>query len=409
MHVVRINVGLSEWAISVPTTQLVQAHNLSNPAEAIIDIHSALREALDHPFGLGFSLRRAFTSDDRIALVIDETLPQLPRLIEGVLEYLGSVGIPPEATTIISPSRSRFNDWIDELADELSDVKTELHDPSDRGALSYLTTTREGRRIYLNRTLLDADQIIVLSRRPYNTDHVYAGAASSIFPGLSDRETLLHFHKAARSEDRAHKLRQEAEQIGELLSSMINIQAIAGAGDSLERVCAGLFNASAEGMRLQDERWCFTVAEEVDLVVAALSGDPRRHDFAMLAAAAATAASIVKERGFIIILSEAEPEIDAGIEAIRHAEDPEHALRLLRSNQLPECASAMSWARAANHARLYLASGMKPEIVEEIFATPLCTPEEVQRLIRQAARCLLIPDAHKSQVLRKQEPESRQI
>jgi len=38
-----------------------------------------------------------------------------------------------------------------------------VHDPAHRQRLSYLATTRRGRRIYLNRTAVDADQIVVLS------------------------------------------------------------------------------------------------------------------------------------------------------------------------------------------------------------------------------------------------------
>ena len=40
----------------------------------------------------------------------------------------------------------------------------QVHDPADRKKLSYLATTRQGRRIYLNRSAVDADQLIVLSR-----------------------------------------------------------------------------------------------------------------------------------------------------------------------------------------------------------------------------------------------------
>ena len=52
---------------------------------------------------------------------------------------------------------------IDELPDEFQDVRTEIHDPGKREALAYLATTRRGRRIYLNRTVVDADQSIVVA------------------------------------------------------------------------------------------------------------------------------------------------------------------------------------------------------------------------------------------------------
>ena len=81
------------------------------------------------------------------------------------------------------------------------------------------------------------------------------------------------------------------------------------------------------------------------------------------------------------------------------AEDPESALRLLDEKKPADQAAAFQWASAAGRARLYLVSGMKPELVEEMFATPICSVEEVQRLIDGAASCLIVPDAHKSLVV----------
>ena len=47
-------------------------------------------------------------------------------------------------------------------------MHVEVHDPSDRKRLAYLATTKQGHRIYLNRTAVDADQLVVLTRRDYD-------------------------------------------------------------------------------------------------------------------------------------------------------------------------------------------------------------------------------------------------
>ena len=100
-----------------------------------------------------------------------------------------------------------------------------------------------------------------------------------------------------------------------------------------------------------------------------------------------------------MILSEVESPVSEAMELLRQAEDPEDALRLLRETKAADPGAAFQWASAADHARLYLVSGMKPEIVEEMFATPTCSVEEVQRLIDKGGSCLILPDAHKSLVV----------
>jgi hypothetical protein len=59
-------------------------------------------------------------------------------------------------------------------------------------------------------------------------------------------------------------------------------------------------------------------------------------------------------------------------------------------------AAAFLWASAAARARIYLLSGLEPEIVEELFATPLDNAGQAQRLLAGAASCLVLEDAHKT-------------
>ena len=69
-------------------------------------------------------------------------------------------------------------------------MTAETHDPTDRKKLAYLATTKAGRRVYLNRTLVEADFVVVLTGRGYDPLTGYAGAEAAIFPALADEETL---------------------------------------------------------------------------------------------------------------------------------------------------------------------------------------------------------------------------
>ncbi|MGL4550557.1 MAG: hypothetical protein ACRC33_05175, partial [Gemmataceae bacterium] len=55
-----------------------------------------------------------------------------------------------------------------------------------------------------------------------------------------------------------------------------------------------------------------------------------------------------------------------------------------------------AWARAAAHARVSLLSGLDAAAAEELFASALAGPEQVQRFVARSADCLLIEDGHRT-------------
>src|SRR5579871_4649539 len=158
------------------------------PDPALRDPASAVQAALESPFEYP-ALRKALTPDDHVAVVVDEQLPNLAQLLVPVLKHLTDAGIVAEAVTILVPPSSTGQPWVNDLPDEFQDARVEVHDPADRNRLRYLATTRQGRRLYLNRRLVDADQLVVLSARRYDPVHGYSGAESTIFPAFSDAET----------------------------------------------------------------------------------------------------------------------------------------------------------------------------------------------------------------------------
>jgi nickel-dependent lactate racemase len=397
MPVVEVAVGKSRWSLPVRDADLIPLP-AARPAP-VRDARAAVVEALDHPVRFE-AFRRALTPDDRIALVVDESLPRLPELIAGVLEYLAGAGIPPSAVTVISPPGSAQH-WMNDLPDTMSDLQAEIHQPGDRKKLSYLAATREGHRIYLNRTLVDADQAIVLTGRGYDPLLGYSGAVGSVYPGMADADSLravVPKLSPQTAPDGSWPIHTEADEVSWLLGSPFFVQVIEGSGDEIEGVVAGFAESAAEGVARLNERWKSAVAEPADTVVVALSGDPERHDFAALARAAATGARAVKPGGTVIVLSEADPELGPATDVLRRTDEPPEAVKLLFREKPADAPAAVQWAWAAGRAKLYLASEIRPTTVEEMFATPLTGPKDVQRLLESSGRVLIVPDAHKSWV-----------
>src|SRR5262245_55767620 len=189
-------------------------------APSVPDPIAGLRDALEKPHDFP-ALRRALTPDDHIAIVVDEHLSRLPELLTAVLEHVARAGIGAGAVTIICPRSDSRQEWIEGLPDEWQDVHVEVHDPTERRRLAYLATTKHGRRIYLNRTAVDAEQTILLTGLGHHALLGYSGAATALFPALSDEATLRD-ERLARP-DRGRAPRQAAEEVARVLDARFRV------------------------------------------------------------------------------------------------------------------------------------------------------------------------------------------
>jgi nickel-dependent lactate racemase len=368
------------------------------PAAApVADPAAAMRAALEEPLRFP-PLRRALTPDDHVTVVISEPVPRLRELLPPLLEHLQSAHVAPPAVTVLCATPEGRPDWLDALPQELRGVRVEVHDPHDRRHLSYLATTRKGRRIYLNRTAVDADQVVILSRRRYDPLLGYSGSEGSLYPALSDEATQHEWLERLTMDapgDNPWPIRQEAAEVAWLMGAPFMVQVIEGAGEEIAHVVGGVADSSLEGQRLLNARWRTAVEAPADTVVAGVSGDPAQHDFADLARAMACAARVVKPQGRIVVLSQAGPSFGPGGEILRDADSPETALRLLRKETPPDMPAAFQWANAVQQASVYLLSELPLETAEEMFVTPLEHAGQVQRLLGSNGSCLFLPDAHK--------------
>jgi nickel-dependent lactate racemase len=392
-----MDVGRTRLAFEVAESNWVPSRP---PPAALPDPAAAVRAALEAPHAYP-PLRRALTPDDHLTVVVDEALPELTRLLVPLLEHVVAAGVAPAALTLLCPPGSRA-EWVDELPDELEEARVEAHAPADRRRLAYLATMAGGKRLYLNRTVVEADQVVVLTGRRYDPLLGHGGAEGALYPALADEATRQEL--AARAElgdpsEGAWPARREAVEATWLLGQPFFVQVIAAAGDAVAHVVAGAAEACREGQRLLDACWRQSVPRRADLVVAILGGDPARHTFADLAAAAHAAARVVRPAGRVVLLSGARPELGPGTAVLRGHDEPRGALEALRRKPVPGLAPALQWAHAADHARLFVLSGLPAETVEELSATPLADAAQVQRLIDAGGACLFLQDAHKALAL----------
>jgi nickel-dependent lactate racemase len=394
-----ITVGTDSLTLEIPADRLISLERPASPP-AVADPVQAVRDALESPSRYP-ALRRALTPDDRVTVVVDEHVPRLPEMLTAVLDHVTAAGVDPASITLLCPPTESKQPWIEDLPDAYQDVRLELHNPADRNRQAYLASTKAGRRVYLSRSVVDADQLVVLTGPHFDPVLGYAGAEGAVYPVLSDAETRDRSNAAVNLEapkEHAWPVRREAGEVSWLLGAPFYVQVIEGAGDEIVQVIGGSADSAADGRRWLDRCWKATVPQPADLVIATMSGDASRQTIADLARALATAARVVREDGTIALLSAAAPELGEGLRRVIDAEEPDDAFRALEETPPPDWPAVFLWLKSVRKAHVYLLSGLSPETAEGLFTTPLEHARQVRRLIDAGGSCVVLPDAHKLMV-----------
>lgn len=380
-----MRISLGEFGtIEVADDRLIAGRRAA-VAPDLPDLRAAVRQALEQPRNFP-PLRRALTPDDRVAIIVDEQLPQLGVCLGEILTYLSESGIDPSAVTLVSPRGSKQG-WIDDLPDSLHAARTEVHDPSNRRSLCYLASTRGGRRIYLNRTVVEADVSIVLTGCRYDPSCGIHSATTTLYPALSDDMTQA---------DGGSRSVAEAAEVAWLLGVPFLVQVIEGNGEQAAHVVGGTIETAEESAQLLQARWRVCYDRPAEVVVATMTGDPRRHDLAAVARAAQNAAAVCEAGGKVILLTQSEPEFGPLLDVSRQAENAAAAVRQLQQRRPEGHEAALHWLEAVRHASVYFLSRLDENLVEDVFATPLTHAGQAQRLVSAARSCLILDDAHKA-------------
>ncbi len=392
---IRIEYGRESVEYDVLEANIVKVQRAPIVAP-IIDVSAAVRQALDEPFEFP-QFSRAITPDDQIAIVVDETVPQLSSILVALLEYLVKAGIQPEAITLICYPPSTQQPWLDDLPENLEDVQIEIHDPKDRERLRYLSTTTNGQRLYVNRTIVDAGQTIVLTRVAFDPVHGYRGSELAIFPALCDEETQQSAEAGSLSLDPPEEGARstEASEAAWLLGLPFFLQVIEGDEGNVAHVLGGVASSSEKAKDLLGARWRVEVEEPADVVIAGVKGEPGTPGFAELGRALANAARVVKTDGKIVLLTDANPQMTGTLAVLQDTGDSGSALKVAERTTSKQREILFHWAAAAQRATIYLLSQLSADTAEELLTVPLQHAGEVQRLLTEHTTCVVLAEAHK--------------
>lgn len=371
------------------------------PPAPYASLRAAVRTALNQPLDDFPSFEQLFVPEDHVTLALDRYTPGAAEIIAEVWAAMATRCVAPADTLILQPiglPGPSLGDPRGQLPREVAaQVRWVIHDPTNENDLAYLATAVQGERIYLARSLVEAEVAVSIGEMRYDPLMGYRGTGSAFYPGMSSVDAIARTHGQGHSElgpDDERPLRQLVDEVTWLLGNQFTIQVFPGAGGAVAHVLAGPADAVyREGRRWLTEHALLHLPERVPLVVVAIDADAAGHGWDQFGAAIETAHNLVTRGGKIVVLSEIEAELDDGFKLLQETEQPRNALQPLRKMAPPDLMPATQLASAADWAKVYFLSRLSEDTVESLSMTALGSDKEVGRLLSGSERCVLIGGA----------------
>ncbi len=373
------------------------------------DVTEATAAALSEPLNFP-PLASSVVPGDQVAIAIEPGVPQAEAVMAAVVRGAGrkrhraplhhrAHGRRQRRTG--GPDAGSREARNDRRAGRAGGVRRLRHDPHDRGHLSYLANIGEGKPVYLNRAICEADFVLPIGCQRLDTSISYRGVCDSVFPTFADAGTQQRYRSPAAADSvvQRKRLRKQADEVGWLLGALFTVRVLPGPGDTVLGVLAGDVHAvDASGRQRCQLAWSFQVPRRASLVVAAIEGGPAQQTWHNVARAVSAARHAVDAGGTIAVCSELLAPPGPALQQLAAADSPEEALCAIGHERSSDALVAGELIHALENGRVYLLSRLDDEVVEPLGIAPVDNVAELARLAARHESCILLANAQYADV-----------
>jgi hypothetical protein len=278
---------------------------------ALADFRGSVRAALVEPRDFP-PLSATCIPDDRIVIVLDQSLPQAAVILSEVVKAFSVAGVPAEQLTVLEPALSSGRSPADPRS-ELPEAQREavtwtVHQPDEADQSGYLASSVAGERIYLARELLDADVVLPIYTAGFDSVLGYRNTGNLMYPRLSNTATREKFRGEGHREllpDDDRPLRQLGEEICWLLGIQFAVAVVPGrTSGSAAAIYGGQWEAvQRESRQFVNHAWTVSLPQRAETVVVSVPATSHTVGWDDIGNALSVARELVVREGRIILLS----------------------------------------------------------------------------------------------------------
>ena len=339
--------------------------------------------ALDNPSQYPF-LEECVTPDDRVVISGDSASLALPGTIDAVLDRLKRGKISIENITLVL-GKGSYDNVAELIREKGYGISIVHHDPENSSDSCYLATLRNGKRVYLNRALLESDFQVFVGSPSRGADGLLVGPEVPILSGLM----MPHSSGEIFNSD-------ELEEVGTLLGNPYFLVTVDSGGDDPGKRSwwAGGWESAREARRAHRFFWRARAQSESRVVVVGtgLSGGATFPEWCQVMK---KAWRIVADQGLIILVAgNSRPDISKWLPFFEKAGEPGDLLEKIRG--IPREFRCLGWwARAAEKAQIHVLSGLGEDEISGIFAQPIGS-DQIRSAVASADSVAIIGDFSKA-------------
>ncbi len=384
------------FSVELDPSRLAFRHQPPAPAT---DFAGELRHHLESPLNFP-PLEMAIVPDDRIVIALARHTPGAAEIIAAVWPIFERRSVKPKDVTILQPASwnaSQLPDPREALPKAVGKaMHWTIHDATDKKRERFLANSANGERIYLDCDVVDADFVLPVGAVGFDPLLGFRSAASAIYPGLSNIDSMAKArgqdHAELRPED-DRPLRQLQDEVSWLLGVQFGIQILPSFGSQPAGLICGALEATTSAARdWLRQHWLIAQSQRSEIVVASVTANAAGASWDDVGAALQSARNLVQRGGKIVLLTNLVAEPTEGFRYLQQCESPREALKPLRLEAPPDVIPASRLASAADWATVYLVSGLNPGVVESLCMTPLASAEAA-RLLERDGSCILLEAA----------------
>ena len=240
--------------------------------------------------------------------------------------------------------------------------------------------------MYVNRTLVDADVVIPIGIPcPGEANQ----QSDCIYPDFSTTSTL---HRFAQGKGSFISRWTEIELANESLGAFFAVQVVCGPGDTIRQVFSGAKKDALESARTATNNlWSLPWPNPSNLCVATIEAKPLDQSWDDFAQALIAASEVTQTESPIIIWSEISIAPDRNTRKACMSQFEDNI-----SSKLTKTLQRV--VGIIKDRPVFLRSALPEQTVEELGLGHLKSADEILRMAESSEDCLVIRDAHKTQI-----------